>query len=147
MVVCDHDQTTDNQAVKFTATSHRNEISVVQCTLLGSILSNILLVLGCSFLYGGAYYQEMEVVRTFPRFYETEAGNCCALGGKGQSKFTGESEAGRRNSRAYHTPSYLLICSRMHSTCTMSHDAKRLQTEVHRIRFSPALPCSPPSTL
>lgn len=33
-----------------------NEISVVQCTLLGSILSNLLLVMGCSFLFGGMYY-------------------------------------------------------------------------------------------
>jgi len=33
-----------------------NEISVVQCTLLGSILSNLLLVMGCAFLFGGMYY-------------------------------------------------------------------------------------------
>merc|ERR1719454_1788341 len=33
-----------------------NEISVVQCTLLGSILSNLLLVMGCSFLFGGMYF-------------------------------------------------------------------------------------------
>jgi len=32
------------------------EIVVVQCTLLGSILSNLLLVLGTAFLVGGAYY-------------------------------------------------------------------------------------------
>lgn len=32
------------------------EIAVVQCTLLGSILSNLLLVMGCSFLAGGYYY-------------------------------------------------------------------------------------------
>lgn len=35
-----------------------NEISVVQCTLVGSILSNVLLVLGSSFLYGGFYHQQ-----------------------------------------------------------------------------------------
>ncbi|CAE8612697.1 unnamed protein product [Polarella glacialis] len=33
-----------------------NEIVVVQCTLLGSILSNLLLVMGCAFLFGGMYY-------------------------------------------------------------------------------------------
>jgi len=32
-----------------------NEIIVVQCTLIGSILSNLLLVLGCAFLVGGMY--------------------------------------------------------------------------------------------
>jgi len=34
-----------------------NEITVVQCTLLGSILSNLLLVLGTAFLVGGVYYK------------------------------------------------------------------------------------------
>lgn len=34
-----------------------NEITVVQCTLLGSILSNLLLVLGTAFLVGGIYYK------------------------------------------------------------------------------------------
>ncbi|CAK8988028.1 Vacuolar calcium ion transporter (High copy number undoes manganese protein 1) (Manganese resistance 1 protein) (Vacuolar Ca(2+)/H(+) exchanger) [Durusdinium trenchii] len=33
-----------------------NEIGVVQCTLLGSILSNLLLVMGCAFLFGGLYF-------------------------------------------------------------------------------------------
>jgi len=33
-----------------------NEIVVVQCTLLGSILSNLLLVMGCAFLAGGLFY-------------------------------------------------------------------------------------------
>jgi len=32
------------------------EIVVVQCTLLGSILSNLLLVMGCAFLAGGLFY-------------------------------------------------------------------------------------------
>mmetsp|Transcript_45440 Transcript_45440/g.103226 ORF Transcript_45440/g.103226 Transcript_45440/m.103226 type:complete len:420 (-) Transcript_45440:67-1326(-) len=32
------------------------EIIVVQCTLLGSILSNLLLVMGCAFLAGGLFY-------------------------------------------------------------------------------------------
>ena len=30
---------------------------VVQCTLIGSMLSNLLLVLGTSFVYGGLYYK------------------------------------------------------------------------------------------
>jgi len=33
-----------------------DEIIVVQCTLLGSILSNLLLVMGCAFLAGGLFY-------------------------------------------------------------------------------------------
>mmetsp|Transcript_21526 Transcript_21526/g.54236 ORF Transcript_21526/g.54236 Transcript_21526/m.54236 type:complete len:401 (+) Transcript_21526:387-1589(+) len=33
------------------------EITVVQCTLLGSILSNLLLVMGTSFVYGGIYHK------------------------------------------------------------------------------------------
>mmetsp|Transcript_9251 Transcript_9251/g.21708 ORF Transcript_9251/g.21708 Transcript_9251/m.21708 type:complete len:420 (-) Transcript_9251:232-1491(-) len=33
------------------------EITVVQCTLLGSILSNLLLVLGTAFLVGGSFYK------------------------------------------------------------------------------------------
>mmetsp|Transcript_116024 Transcript_116024/g.248038 ORF Transcript_116024/g.248038 Transcript_116024/m.248038 type:complete len:415 (-) Transcript_116024:166-1410(-) len=37
-----------------------NEIAVVQCTLLGSILSNLLLVLGCSFLAGGLFHAVQE---------------------------------------------------------------------------------------
>merc|ERR1719393_426736 len=36
-----------------------NEIIVVQCTLLGSILSNLLLVLGCAFFVGGLFYKTM----------------------------------------------------------------------------------------
>lgn len=36
------------------------EIQVVQCTLLGSILSNLLLVMGCAFLAGGLFYAEQE---------------------------------------------------------------------------------------
>lgn len=34
-----------------------NEVVVVQCTLLGSILSNLLLVLGTAFLVGGIFYR------------------------------------------------------------------------------------------
>jgi len=33
-----------------------DEVIVVQCTLLGSILSNLLLVMGCAFLAGGLFY-------------------------------------------------------------------------------------------
>jgi len=36
------------------------EIGVVQCTLLGSILSNLLLVMGCAFLAGGCFYAVQE---------------------------------------------------------------------------------------
>ncbi|KAK9463044.1 Sodium/calcium exchanger protein-domain-containing protein [Lipomyces oligophaga] len=38
----------------------RGEILIVQASMLGSILSNILLVLGCCFLAGGIYYQEQH---------------------------------------------------------------------------------------
>eukprot|EP01066_Platyproteum_vivax_P011629 Platyproteum_vivax@DN5276_c0_g1_i1.p1 len=34
-----------------------NELTVVQCTLMGSMLSNLLLVLGCSFIAGGFFYK------------------------------------------------------------------------------------------
>jgi Ca2+:H+ antiporter len=37
-----------------------NQIRVVQASMLGSILSNILLVLGCCFLVGGIRYPEQE---------------------------------------------------------------------------------------
>lgn len=37
-----------------------NEIEVVQCTLLGSILSNLLLVMGCAFLAGGLFFAIQE---------------------------------------------------------------------------------------
>jgi Ca2+:H+ antiporter len=36
----------------------RNEIRVVQASMIGSIFSNLLLVLGCCFLFGGIYYRE-----------------------------------------------------------------------------------------
>lgn len=36
------------------------EIEVVQCTLLGSILSNLLLVMGCAFLAGGMFFPMQE---------------------------------------------------------------------------------------
>ncbi|KAK6538054.1 hypothetical protein TWF694_010944 [Orbilia ellipsospora] len=36
----------------------KNEIRIVQASMLGSILSNILLVLGCCFLFGGMKYKE-----------------------------------------------------------------------------------------
>ncbi|KAG1790912.1 uncharacterized protein HD556DRAFT_1387912 [Suillus plorans] len=34
------------------------QLRIVQMSMLGSILSNILLVLGCSFLAGGLYHSE-----------------------------------------------------------------------------------------
>jgi len=38
------------------AAIRKNEIIVVQCTLMGSILSNLLLVMGCAFFFGGILY-------------------------------------------------------------------------------------------
>ncbi|KAK9470608.1 Sodium/calcium exchanger protein-domain-containing protein [Dipodascopsis tothii] len=38
----------------------KGEIRIVQASMLGSILSNILLVLGCCFLCGGIYYEEQH---------------------------------------------------------------------------------------
>ncbi|KAF3916817.1 hypothetical protein ABW20_dc0109011 [Dactylellina cionopaga] len=38
----------------------KNEIRIVQASMLGSILSNILLVLGCCFLFGGMKYSEQS---------------------------------------------------------------------------------------
>lgn len=37
-----------------------NEIRVVQASMLGSILSNLLLVLGCCFFFGGLYHKEQS---------------------------------------------------------------------------------------
>jgi Ca2+:H+ antiporter len=37
-----------------------NEIRVVQASMLGSIFSNLLLVLGCCFFFGGLYHKEQE---------------------------------------------------------------------------------------
>lgn len=48
------------------------EIVVVQCTLLGSILSNLLLVMGCSFLAGGFFYH-------FQRYNQAGAATQCSL--------------------------------------------------------------------
>merc|ERR1719377_485319 len=33
------------------------ELVVTQCTLMGSILSNLLLVMGCAFFLGGCFYK------------------------------------------------------------------------------------------
>jgi len=38
----------------------KNEIRLVQATMIGSILSNLLLVLGCCFLFGGLKYKEQS---------------------------------------------------------------------------------------
>jgi Ca2+:H+ antiporter len=35
----------------------QGQIQLVQCTLMGSVLSNLLLVLGCSFFVGGLYHK------------------------------------------------------------------------------------------
>jgi Ca2+:H+ antiporter len=37
-----------------------NEIRVVQASMIGSIFSNLLLVLGCCFLFGGFYHKEQR---------------------------------------------------------------------------------------
>ena len=37
-----------------------NEIRVVQASMLGSIFSNLLLVLGCCFFFGGIYHKEQS---------------------------------------------------------------------------------------
>lgn len=49
-----------------------NEIVVVQCTLLGSILSNLLLVLGTAFLVGGLY-------KPIQKFSQQGAATQCSL--------------------------------------------------------------------
>jgi len=48
------------------------EISVVQCTLLGSILSNLLLVMGCSFLAGGCLHH-------YQKYNQAGAATQCSL--------------------------------------------------------------------
>jgi len=48
------------------------EIIVVQCTLLGSILSNLLLVLGCAFLAGGCFHH-------FQSYNQAGAATQCSL--------------------------------------------------------------------
>lgn len=49
-----------------------DEIIVVQCTLIGSILSNLLLVLGCAFLVGGCFYKTQR--------YSQQGASCqCSL--------------------------------------------------------------------
>lgn len=49
-----------------------NQIIVVQCTLLGSILSNLLLVMGCAFLAGGMFYP-------IQRYNQAGAATQCSL--------------------------------------------------------------------
>mmetsp|Transcript_35907 Transcript_35907/g.86442 ORF Transcript_35907/g.86442 Transcript_35907/m.86442 type:complete len:419 (-) Transcript_35907:90-1346(-) len=41
----------------------QGQLQVVRCTLVGSILSNLLLVLGTAFMYGGMYYPEQRYKR------------------------------------------------------------------------------------
>eukprot|EP00401_Gymnodinium_catenatum_P039265 CAMPEP_0117550492 /NCGR_PEP_ID=MMETSP0784-20121206/48709_1 /TAXON_ID=39447 /ORGANISM="" /LENGTH=427 /DNA_ID=CAMNT_0005347513 /DNA_START=28 /DNA_END=1311 /DNA_ORIENTATION=+ len=41
-----------------------DEIGVVQCTLLGSILSNLLLVMGCAFFVGGLFYRQQPFLQS-----------------------------------------------------------------------------------
>ncbi|KAF8637417.1 hypothetical protein AX17_002912 [Amanita inopinata Kibby_2008] len=42
----------------------QDQLRIVQTSMLGSILSNLLLVLGCSFLAGGAYFSESSFGQT-----------------------------------------------------------------------------------
>merc|ERR1719321_67191 len=49
-----------------------NEIVVVQCTLIGSILSNLLLVMGCAFMVGGYFYKTQK-------FSQAGASTQCSL--------------------------------------------------------------------
>jgi Ca2+:H+ antiporter len=39
---------------------HQNQLAVVKCTLVGSILSNLLLVMGTSFAWGGYWYHTQK---------------------------------------------------------------------------------------
>ena len=43
----------------------QNEIQIVQASLLGSILANLLLILGMCFLFGGLRFRE-QVIRQSP---------------------------------------------------------------------------------
>ncbi|KAI0306422.1 Calcium/proton exchanger [Multifurca ochricompacta] len=54
----------------------QGEVRIVQTSMLGSILSNILLVLGCSFLAGGIYIHESEFQVTAA---QTSSHIACAL--------------------------------------------------------------------
>eukprot|EP00915_Cephaloidophora_sp_WS-2016_P001091 GHVH01001508.1.p1 GENE.GHVH01001508.1~~GHVH01001508.1.p1 ORF type:complete len:615 (-),score=69.50 GHVH01001508.1:78-1922(-) len=48
------------EMVLVVAALKHNEVVVVRATLIGSILSNILLVAGCAFFFGGLKYKEQE---------------------------------------------------------------------------------------
>eukprot|EP01066_Platyproteum_vivax_P000719 Platyproteum_vivax@DN10796_c0_g1_i1.p3 len=41
------------------------QISLVQCTLMGSIISNLLLVLGCAFIVGGLFFKVRNWLSTY----------------------------------------------------------------------------------
>ena len=49
----------------------KNEIAIVKASLLGSILANLLLILGMCFLFGGLRFQEQ--VPTNSTYYEPKA--------------------------------------------------------------------------
>jgi Ca2+:H+ antiporter len=51
-----------------------NQIRVVQAALLGSILANLLLILGMAFLLGGLRYQEQVRCASYLRFWTAHAG-------------------------------------------------------------------------
>lgn len=54
-----HDQPATEMVIGVQALVH-NEIRVVQSSLLGSVLSNLLFVMGCCFLFGGIKHQEQK---------------------------------------------------------------------------------------
>jgi len=60
------------EMVLIIAALKHNEVVVVRATLIGSILSNILLVAGCSFFFGGLKYKVQE-------FNTMSAGILCSL--------------------------------------------------------------------
>lgn len=43
----------------------QNEIQIVQASLLGSILANLLLILGMCFLFGGLRFREQVIRQSF----------------------------------------------------------------------------------
>ena len=50
----------------FLLISLQNEIRIVQASLLGSILANLLLILGMCFLFGGLRFREQVSLDMFP---------------------------------------------------------------------------------
>jgi len=49
----------------------KDEIRIVQAALLGSILANLLLILGMAFLFGGLRFQEQVRYFSLDSFFST----------------------------------------------------------------------------